>query len=122
MRVIVCGGRNFQDVALLWRTLDEISERQIISCIIDGASDDVTGPYQGADYWAHQWARARGRPTMRVFADWKKHGRAAGPIRNSEMLKDGQPNLVVAFVGGNGTADMVRKARAASVEVTEVRA
>lgn len=36
------------------------------------------------------------------------------------MLSEGKPSLVVAFPGGEGTADMVRKARAAGVEVVEV--
>jgi hypothetical protein len=49
-------------------------------------------------------------------ADWHRHGRAAGPIRNQKML-DWGPDLVVAFAGGTGTAGMVRLARAACVEV-----
>jgi hypothetical protein len=53
-------------------------------------------------------------------ADWAKHGRAASPIRNQQMLDEGRPNLVVAFPGGRGTADMVRRARSAGVEVIEV--
>jgi hypothetical protein len=51
-------------------------------------------------------------------AEWKKYGPAAGPIRNQRML-DWGPDLVVAFSGGKGTADMVRRARAAGVEVIE---
>jgi hypothetical protein len=38
-------------------------------------------------------------------ADGKKHGRAAGPIRNQKMPEE-KPELVVAFPGGRGTADM----------------
>ena len=53
--------------------------------------------------------------------DWEKHGRAAGPIRNKLMLDEGRPDLVVAFPGGRGTANMVKQASAASVEVIEVR-
>jgi hypothetical protein len=51
-------------------------------------------------------------------ADWHWHGRAAGPIRNQKML-DWGPDLVVAFAGGDGTACMMRLARAAGVEVIE---
>jgi hypothetical protein len=50
--------------------------------------------------------------------DWKRHGPAAGPMRNQRML-DWGPDLVVAFAGGKGTADMVRRARAAGVDVIE---
>ena len=59
---------------------------------------------------------------MRIFpADWIRHGRAAGPIRNEQMLREGCPDLVVAFHDdpglGRGTADMVRRALAAGVPV-----
>jgi hypothetical protein len=50
-------------------------------------------------------------------AQWKKHGRAAGPIRNQRMLDKGKPDLVVAFPGGRGTADMIRRAERAGVPV-----
>ena len=45
-------------------------------------------------------------------ADWDKFGRAAGPIRNAQMLREGKPDLVVAFPGGRGTANMVAQAKA----------
>lgn len=50
-------------------------------------------------------------------ADWEKHGRAAGPIRNEKMLIVGTPDMVLAFPGGRGTADMIRKAEAAGLPV-----
>jgi len=53
------------------------------------------------------------------MANWAELGRKAGPIRNQQMLDEGKPNLVVAFPGGRGTADIVRRARAAGIEVVE---
>lgn len=117
MRVLVCGGRNFVDVPRLWRFLDDLDAKDRIDVIIDGASDDVTGPYQGADYWAHQWAIARDRETIRQHADWKHYGCSAGPRRNSVMLQQHKPDRVVATNGGPGTDDMMRKATAAGVPV-----
>src|SRR5690349_2354340 len=102
MRVIVCGGRRFCNVPKLWQALDRLQAslpEPGIREIIDGASDDVTGPYLGADYWGHQWALARDLPYCRVHAKWDEEGRAAGPIRNSGMLKRGA-DLVIAFEGG----------------------
>jgi hypothetical protein len=49
-------------------------------------------------------------PVIEFPANWKVYGRAAGPIRNMKMLLEGKPDLVVAFPGGIGTADMVKKA------------
>jgi acyl-CoA synthetase (NDP forming) len=55
-------------------------------------------------------------------ANWKKHGKSAGPIRNQLMLDVGKPDLVIAFPGGSGTADMIRRARKAGVPVKEIPA
>lgn len=54
-------------------------------------------------------------------ADWEQCGRQAGPLRNARMLAEGRPDAVIAFPGGKGTADMVRKARAAGLPVVEAR-
>lgn len=117
MKVLVCGGRDYADVPRIWRELDRLDAKHQVREVIDGASDDVTGPYVGADYWAHQWALARNKPICRMHADWKEHGRAAGPIRNKRMLDEGKPDLVVAFPGGRGTANMIEQARKANVRI-----
>lgn len=58
-------------------------------------------------------------PVERYPADWNKHGKAAGPIRNQQMLDEGKPDLVIAFLAQNsrGTKDMVSRAEKAGVEV-----
>lgn len=120
MRVLVCGGRRYADPICVWRTLDQVDQDRGIRCVIDGASDDVTGPYVGADYWGHQWALARNKPTERFHADWKGQGRAAGPIRNRRMRDEGKPGLVVAFPGGNGTRSMIALADETNIEVIRI--
>jgi hypothetical protein len=115
MRVLVCGGRDFADRQLAIDTLDSLDAERGIGRIIHGAA-------RGADTLADEWAAARGVPVERFHADWRAHGKAAGPLRNQRMLDEGRPGLVVAFPGGRGTADMVRRARAAGVEVIEVAA
>lgn len=119
LRVLVCGGRNFADTRLLCSVLDRIEAEHGISCIISGCA---TGADSDAIGWAYDDQR---HPTIKVErfpARWKEQGRLAGPIRNSVMLKQGKPDLIVAFDGGRGTADMVRKAKAAGVRVIEVAA
>ena len=61
-----------------------------------------------------------GLPCAVYRADWEGLGRKAGPIRNQQMLDEGKPDLVVAFPGGRGTANMMRIAREAGIEVIEV--
>jgi hypothetical protein len=75
----------------------------------------------GVDSLSAIFARANECQYVGFPADWKKHGRAGGPIRNQQMLDEGKPDLVVAFPGGKGTADMVRRARAAGIPVMEVK-
>src|SRR5690606_30354012 len=64
-------------------------------------------------------ARELGWHVVAYPADWRRHGRAAGPIRNQEMA-DAGADLCIAFPGGRGTADMVRRARAAGIPVRSV--
>jgi YspA, cpYpsA-related SLOG family len=119
MRVLICGGRNFADKMFLKKTLDAIHAETPITCIIHG-SNKKTGS-KGADRLAMYWAGLTGVKKESYEADWDLHGRKAGPIRNTEMLEKSYPDLGVAFQGGPGTADMVKKMKAANVKVIEVR-
>jgi YspA, cpYpsA-related SLOG family len=120
MRVLVCGGRYFQNVVRLWRVLDAFHAKHTIAGVIEGGSDAVAGEYYGADYWARMWAKAHGIPSMTEFADWDQFGRWAGPKRNKEMIDKYDPEAVIAFPGGAGTANMIKQARAAGIDVHEV--
>lgn len=66
---------------------------------------------------AHVWAFFEGCPVIRMDANWDFYGKKAGPIRNTWMLKYATPDLVIAFPGGGGTADMVAQAEAAGIDV-----
>jgi hypothetical protein len=52
---------------------------------------------------------------------YQEYGKGAGPRRNKQMIEEGNPDLVIAFPGGRGTADMINRARAAGVRVIEVQ-
>lgn len=115
MKVLVCGSRHFNDYDFLgtslWRLYQERENFNITEIIHGGA--------RGADTLAGEWAKNHNCP-VRVFpADWEKHGKAAGPIRNAQMLKEGQPNLVVAFLApdSRGTKNMIDQATKAGVPV-----
>lgn len=121
MRVLVCGGRDYSDGDHIHNTLCDIdAKRGPIYCIIHGAA---TGADHEGMIWAQMWADS-GREIVHApfAADWHRHGRAAGPLRNQRMIDVGKPDLVVAFPGGRGTADMVARAKAAGIEVIEVPA
>ena len=111
-RVLVCGGRHYRDFKFVFRTLNEQHRHYPIGCIIVGGCS-------GADQFAADWAHAGPIPCEKYMADWAI-GPEAGPIRNQRMLDEGKPDLVIAFPGGRGTADMVKRARAAGVPVKEI--
>jgi hypothetical protein len=120
MRILVCGGRDFDDWTLLNVTLSEFQTQfnkqpgynPTNTVIIEGGAI-------GADFLARCWAKSWGLNFEEYKADWKKHGNAAGPIRNQQMLDTGI-DLVIAFPGGVGTADMIRRAKKAGVKVIEI--
>jgi hypothetical protein len=113
MRVLVCGGRDYKDKAFLDAKLSALNEETPFFVLIQGGAG-------GADYFARNWGWDNDIDVMHFKADWNKYGRAAGPIRNQQMLDEGKPDLVLAFPGGRGTAHMIRIAREAGVEVIEV--
>lgn len=117
-RVLVCGGRNFDDRGLMAKTLSPFKPKNLLSDVSDFIL--IVGGAPGADTLAEEWADCFGVRKRVFMANWKEHGKAAGPIRNQLMIDQGKPDLVVAFPGGSGTADMVRRARAAGIEVMEV--
>ena len=109
MKVIVCGGRDFSDRAFVFGALDSIDAACRIDLVIHGAAS-------GADSLAEEWAWNRGVGSWPCPVDWATHGRAAGPIRNRHMLTIGA-ELLVAFPGGKGTADMIKQAKSKGVQV-----
>ena len=112
MILLCCGGRDYADREKVYATLDAIHTATPIALVIEGGAD-------GADGMAKAWACSRGVQVETHHANWILHGKAAGPIRNAEMLSR-NPDLVVAFPGGRGTAHMVRIAKAKGTEVREI--
>lgn len=110
MRVLVCGGRAYRDEASVFYALDRFHQRHPITVLIHGGA-------RGADSLAHAWATSKQVPVEVYPADWKRYGKAAGYRRNTQMLTEGKPRVVIAFPGGRGTADMVKQAAGADVTV-----
>jgi hypothetical protein len=113
-RALVCGGREYSNQAKMFRLLDVLKECEPNLLIIHGGA-------KGADSLGGQWALDRGVEVLVFPADWDQYGRGAGFIRNAQMLKEGKPNLVVAFSGGRGTEHMIQSSEKAGVEVVVVR-
>lgn len=111
MKIMVTGSRHHDDVDLIWDALDETAEFWSEITLMEGGA-------LGADRIAREWAQSINLAVATYEADWVKHGRAAGPIRNQAMVDD-RPDIVLAFPldDSRGTYDAIRRARAAGIEV-----
>lgn len=113
-RVLVCGGRNFQNEILMSEKLWALHKDRNVSVLIHGDA-------KGADRAAGWWAIRNGIECDVYPAKWAEFGRSAGHIRNNQMLEEGRPDVVVAFAGHKGTAHMVMIAIEAGIEVLDYR-
>lgn len=111
-RLIVCGGRGYNDFIQMHRCLSSLHEKVGIEEIIEGGAT-------GADSMANYWATYHGIKVTTILANWDAHGKSAGAIRNKEML-DMKPDGVVAFPGGTGTAHMIKIAKEAAIPVWQI--
>ncbi|MDM0072731.1 DUF2493 domain-containing protein [Variovorax sp. J31P207] len=110
MRVLVCGGRDDDDSAFIVNVLNRVHARQPVTLLIEGGATEV-------DNLPRRWAIARGIEVATYRANRDRYQHRAVPIRNAQMLREGRPELVLAFNGGRGTAHMVTIATAALVPV-----
>ncbi len=128
MRVLVCGGRDYTDRLNVYRWLDKLfaphndPDGKLVNWRQLPRPDLhlISGAARGADSFATDWAMVNWVSSTEFPADWEQHGKAAGAIRNRQMLEEGKPDLVVAFPGGKGTANMIAQAKAAGVAVLEI--
>jgi hypothetical protein len=106
MRLLICGDRNWRDKSVIIETINKFRP----DIIIEGCAN-------GADKLAGIAGEELGIEVKPFPADWEKYGRAAGPIRNSQMLKEGNPDVVVGFHykidESKGTRDMLTRAKKA---------
>lgn len=112
MRIVVTGGRDYADTKRARLAIIEIDFEF-------DADEDLTlicGMAKGADFLAFNEAKARGWNIEEFPANWDKHGKAAGAIRNQQMI-DAKPDLCIAFPGGRGTADMIDRCRKAGIPI-----
>lgn len=108
MRLLVAGGRDWTDTEAVYQMLDSLNRNTGIDVVIEGNA-------KGVDRIAGYWARRRRIDNRKFAADWKTHGKAAGPIRNQHMIDEGRPDLAVVYPGGRGTQDMRKRLEKAGI-------
>jgi len=111
VKVLVCGGRNYQDERRVKQQLGRLHKREPITLIVQGGA---TGADNLAFWWAIKEEIACVSEPMRSRTD--------GPARNQRMLDKFSPDLIVAFPGGPGTRDMRERAKAQGFKLLEIKA
>lgn len=113
--VIIAGSRTFCDYPLLKATMDHLLQNIQDEVMI------ISGTAAGADTLGERYAEERCYAVKRYPADWRKHGKAAGYIRNEEMSKNA--DALVAFWDGQspGTKHMIEIASRNQLNVRVIR-
>ena len=110
MKLAVVGSRDFLDYEMLEQCILRNFRVEDIDVVISGGA-------RGADAMAARFAERHGLPLEVIAADWSRHGRKAGPVRNTEIVN--RADVIVAFWDGlsRGPRDSITKARTAGKRV-----
>lgn len=127
MRVLCCGDRNWTSYEIIRKELEKFPKDTEI----------IQGCANGADKMSANIAKSLGLKFISSKdnndiinnpgfpADWKKYGRAAGPIRNKQMLDEGKPDLVLAFhtdiKNSKGTKNMIQQAKDRGIKIILIK-
>ncbi|SUQ58027.1 Protein of uncharacterised function (DUF2493) [Raoultella terrigena] len=113
MRVLICSGRFYADTHTLTHVLDLYARTQIIDVLIHGGHQTLGSAIE-------TWARGIDVHVIRYPANWMLHGKYAETKRNLFMLEDSRPDVLLAFSGGEDTAECIKMAQRAGIPVIEV--
>lgn len=109
MKVIIAGSRTIRNYYEVSQAIQDSGFK---------VTEVVSGGAAGVDLLGEEWARYNGYiPVRRFPADWTKHGKAAGPIRNGEMAAYADALIEIHDGESRGTADMIRQAEKAGLLV-----
>lgn len=108
MKVAIVGSRHYRNYKQFKKKL--VPFKDVITHVVSGGA-------KGTDTMAERWAHENGKRLTVHSARWGKYGKAAGPIRNTKIVRDVQ--MVIAFLApsSKGTRDTIQKAQAANLPV-----
>jgi hypothetical protein len=116
IRILVTGSRDLANAYLVNATLDGVLDGLMYAKPDDTDIVLIHGGAKGADTLAANWAASKGIRCERYNAQWDAYGKAAGPMRNQQMVDTGA-DVVVGFLaeGSRGTADCLKRATKAGI-------
>jgi hypothetical protein len=114
MRILICGSRTWTDRERMRKFVEALPDDTVV----------IHGAASGSRHDRRGGSQAPGADGGRVPEQWSRYGRAAGPIRNRQMLKQGRPDRVAVahdnFTASHRTRDMVEQAIAAGIPVERI--
>ena len=113
-KVVIGGCRDYADYLFFKSRLDEIFKNEKDEIII------ISGHCSGVDLMGERYAAENGLKVEIFLPEWKKYGRAAGPLRNKQMVEHSK--LVIAFWDGKskGTKSLIKSAQISKKEVIKI--
>ena len=126
MRVIIAGGRDFNDFTLLESNINKIfkqlSDEKLISIYVNESNIEIIcGKARGADTLGEQFAKEYKLSIKYFTADWNTYGKSAGYRRNAEMANYAKEDngVLIAFWDGKskGTKHMIDLAKSNNIRV-----
>jgi len=113
MKLIVAGSRSIQDTELVWQKISDFLSANKVTEFVNGGCP--TGPDDDAKCYAEYHCI----PTTFFMADWPKHGKAAGPIRNRQMAEYADHLLLIWDGESKGSLNMKYEMRKLGKQITE---
>lgn len=110
MKVIIAGGRDFDDYALMKRKLDHLFSKRMPDEIVSGGA-------RGADALGERYAKEHDIALKLFPANWSEHGWAAGHIRNAEMADYADALVAYWDAVSRGTKNMIETAKKKGLDV-----
>lgn len=100
------------------RTLDSLAfVEAAVSASGFVITEVVSGCAKGIDLRGEEWAEKNGVPIKRFPANWQEHGKAAGPLRNREMVAYAEALIAIWDGVSRGTEDCIAEARRRGLKV-----
>lgn len=113
MRCIIAGGRDIANVSVIFGAI-------ATSGFAHEITEVVSASVPGVDEIGFMWARQMADVPVKEFpADWKKHGKAAGPIRNQQMAEYADALILVWDGKSKGSANMLMHAKNHGLRIYE---
>lgn len=115
MKVIIAGSRNCTNFELLREKCDKILSKTDMNTV-----EFISGGCRGVDKLGEQYAKSKGKTPIIYPANWKKYGKAAGPLRNLKMAENATHLIAFLEPGSKGTASMIKEAEKLNLKIRKI--